>query len=352
MDGGAIRCACRFCGSKCGNDMAALLRNVVLLVPKIRRLWNEHSSLVAEHNALKQQLASSGGGSPFFFYNSSFDAIEIIHRYSVRDLEPDASHLTNFLGVRIDPKFFPGILDGRENTVEPIPIPANWHADIAEWASALRAVDLANGTFRIVEVGCGWGCWLNNTGVAARSRGLKVDLVGIEGDEAHIAFAREALRTNGFSDDEYRIVRGVASPRRSRALFPIVAKAGSNWGSEPIFDASPEQIAAAVQGGTHQVLDALPLSELVEEGSIDLLHIDIQGGECDFVISNFFDINRLVRRLLIGTHSRVIEGKIFDFLLAHGWKLEMERPCVFALSDGRPQIRVDGVQLWCNPGRA
>jgi hypothetical protein len=40
--------------------------------------------------------------------------------------------------------------------VEPIPIPANWHADIAEWAAALRAVDLARGSFTMAELGCGW----------------------------------------------------------------------------------------------------------------------------------------------------------------------------------------------------
>jgi hypothetical protein len=40
--------------------------------------------------------------------------------------------------------------------VEGIPIPANWHADIAEWAAALRAVELAEETFTVVELGCGW----------------------------------------------------------------------------------------------------------------------------------------------------------------------------------------------------
>ena len=65
------------------------------------------------------------------------------------------------------------ILDGRAGEVEDMPIPANWHADIAEWAAALRAVELARGTFSMAELGCGWGCWMNNTGVAARAAGLR-----------------------------------------------------------------------------------------------------------------------------------------------------------------------------------
>ena len=75
--------------------------------------------------------------SPFFHYNSNFDAQEVIRAHAVPDLKPDARYLTNFLGVLIDPKFFPQILQDKAGQVEPIPIPANWHADIAEWAELL-----------------------------------------------------------------------------------------------------------------------------------------------------------------------------------------------------------------------
>ena len=120
--------------------------------------------------------------------------------HAVPDLKPNARYLTNFLGVLIDPKFFPQILDGKAGEVEPIPIPANWHSDIAEWAAALRAVDLSGDTFTVLELGCGWGCWLNNTGVAARRSARKPYLIGIEGDRGHVDFAREACLANGFSE--------------------------------------------------------------------------------------------------------------------------------------------------------
>ena len=87
------------------------------------------------------------------------------------DLPATPGYVTNFLGVRIDPAFAPEALAGKAGTVEPVPIPANWHADIAEWAAALRAVELAGDTFRMIELGCGWGCWMNNTGAAARRAG-------------------------------------------------------------------------------------------------------------------------------------------------------------------------------------
>jgi hypothetical protein len=289
--------------------------------------------------------------SPFFHYNASFDAIDTIQRHARTDLRPDPDYLTNFLGVKIAPRYFPGILDNREGTVEPIPIPANWHADIAEWAFALRSVDMARKSYRIIELGCGWGCWLNNTGAAARNTDLAVELIGIEGDEGHVGFANESLAANGFSRDEFRIIHGVAAPTRSQALFPVVDNPGATWGSEPIFNATPEQIQKAKRTGGYQVLEAYPLADLARGQPIDLLHIDIQGGETDFVKSNFEDIDRHVSRMLIGTHSRMIEGDLMRFLLDKGWTLEMERPCIFDLTDGKPQIRVDGVQGWVHRRR-
>src|SRR5689334_22620519 len=175
-------------------------------------------------------------GSPFVHYNAQFDAQATIERHARHDLRPHPNYLTNFLGVRIDPKFLPQILRGREGQVEPVPIPANWHADIAEWAAALRAVEIADGSFTMAELGCGWGCWMNNTGVAARARGLDVHLIGIEADEAHIAFAREACATNGFDQRDVTLRRGVAGAASGWALFPREEAAGEHWGLEPVFD--------------------------------------------------------------------------------------------------------------------
>jgi len=137
-------------------------------------------------------------------------------------------YLTNFLGVLIDPKFFLSILDGRAGQVEPVPIPANWHADIAEWAAALRAVDLAPGGFTMIELGCGWGCWMNNTGAAARRMGRAVQLIGIEGDMGHIGFAREACEANGFLPSQVTLHHGIAAAETGTALFPRQDGAGSS----------------------------------------------------------------------------------------------------------------------------
>ncbi len=56
-----------------------------------------------------------------------------------------------------------------------------------------------------------------------------------------------------------------------------------------------------------------------------------------------------MKRVLIGTDSRVIEGQLCGHFLGHGWRMEMERPALAPLLNGRPEIRIDGVQMWANP---
>ena len=277
-----------------------------------------------------------------------------MHRHAVPDLQPVPDYLRNFLGVLVDPKILPAALGPRGGQIEAIPIPANWHADIAEWAAALRAVDLARDSFTVIELGCGWGCWMNNTGAAARRTGLEVRLVGIEGDLGHLAFARETCASNGFDPAQVTLHRGVAAGRSGTALFPRQERAGGAWGLEPILGATDEQCRAAAAAESHDSLPMIPLAELAAPfPRVDLLHVDIQGGEATLVSECLPTLNEKVAYLVVGTHSRQIEGSLFDTLLRSGWRLEIERPAILSISSAttvtNPSVTVDGVQGWRNP---
>lgn len=287
-----------------------------------------------------------------FHYYCEFDAIGLMRQFAVPDLVPQDGLITNFLGTRIPPRIHPGILNGLAGKLEGLPMPGNWHADIAEWASALRAVDLARGRFRILELGCGWGCWLVNTGMAARARGLEVDLIGVEGDRTHLVHARETLEIYGFTPDQVRLHHGVAGPKPGKALFPDPKAGTAGWGGEAIFYPDADILARAEADPKVQVLDCLTLGEMAGPDPVDLLHIDIQGAEADYIHGSWDNIARQVRRVLIGTHSRAIEGRLFDQFLRHGWTLEMERPAIAPPRDGAPRIKIDGVQMWANPAFA
>jgi hypothetical protein len=337
-----------------------LFRSVTLCVPQIRRLRDARDTLLDERERLAARLAEyenrptppppASASSPFFHYNSSFDPQEVIRRHAAPNVSAMPGYVTNFLGVRISPKFFPTFLPALAGQVEGVPIPANWHADIAEWGAALRAVDLARRTFTVVELGCGWGCWMNNTGVAARNAGLHPHLIGLEGDEGHVAFAREACTLNGFGPEQVTLFHGIAASSSGVALFPRQQLPGEKWGLEPVFGATEDQRQAAAQSHSHDELPMIALNDIVMlHARVDLLHIDIQGGEADFIAGCLAVMQDKVAYLVVGTHSRQIEGRIMDTLLEAGWLLEIERPAILGLSGGAPYVTVDGVQGWRNP---
>jgi 2-polyprenyl-3-methyl-5-hydroxy-6-metoxy-1,4-benzoquinol methylase len=255
-------------------------------------------------------------GSPFFHYNSCFDALATIKRHARHDLQPHPDYLTNFLGVLIDPKVLPEILNGREGQVEPVPIPANWHADIAEWAAALRAVELADKSFTMAELGCGWGCWMNNTGAAARARGLDVQLIGLDADKRQVALAREACMVNSFAPEDVILRHGTAAPSPGRSLV----------GQAPV-----------------------TLAEIIgDRPRLDLVHIDIEGAEARLVEGTQSILNERVAYLVIGTGSRENEGLLLSCFLGSSWRLEIERPAIITLNPEGPSTTVDGVQGWRN----
>ena len=282
-----------------------------------------------------------------FHYAASFDALAVLSSFNQPGQQPEPGVIRNFLGTRIKPDVYPSVLTAMTGMIEGPPNPGNWHADIAEWAAALRAVDLAQETFRILELGCGWGCWMTNMGVAARSRGLKVELIGIEGEQSHLANARDTLQLNGFSEAQFRLVHGVAAPKPGVAIFPRTTGA-AEWGGEARFFPDRKTLAAAQKSKEVQVLDCHTIADLSGDRPIDLLHIDIQGAEAAFVEGNMEHISRHVRRVLIGTHSRAIEGQLCKWFLSHGWQMEMERPAIVTISNGMPVVHIDGVQMWAN----
>ncbi|PZO05376.1 MAG: FkbM family methyltransferase [Alphaproteobacteria bacterium] len=285
-------------------------------------------------------------------HHSVFDSTAMIQRHEVKDREARPGFLTNFLDVSIDPAVHPEILSHTAGSIEGLPLPANWHADVAEWAATLRAVELSQSTFAMIELGCGWGCWVNCMGKAARRTGRHVDLVGVEADPNFLGYAVEALQRNGFAASDWVLHEGIAAATNGTALFPHADGTAPNWGREPMLDVSDPDIDRAKAEGGFAILDMFSLDRLIDgRDRIDLLHIDIQGGELDLVLKSIDLLNDKVAYMVIGTHSRSIEGKLFDFLMDAGWTLEVERPAILKLFEhgGHPQTIVDGLHGWRNP---
>ncbi|WP_127112543.1 class I SAM-dependent methyltransferase [Shimia sediminis] len=283
-------------------------------------------------------------------YFCDFDAVKVLESFQAEDRSAHPDMVTNFLGTLTPPQVHPSILAPLAGTIEGLPLPGNWHADIAEWASALRSVELAGDTYRIVELDCGWGCWLTNMGVAARSRGLSVELIGIDVNASHLENARVTLEMNGFAGDNVHLHLGIAAPQTGLAAFPVSIEGESDWGGQAVFCPDEQQIEEfRAEPDNWQILNCFTLPQLSGDKPIDLLHIDIQGAECEFVEGNFPALSSHVKRVLIGTHSRSNEGWLFDWFETAGWRLEMDRAVSHAVVSGAAELRINGVQMWANP---
>jgi FkbM family methyltransferase len=286
---------------------------------------------------------------PLWNFHSSFDPIKTVIRHENPSRTSIDGHRVNYIGVAVNvKKFFPSLK--LENIVEPAPLPSNWHADIAEFAAVLRSIEHAGPHYSMIELGCGWGCWMNIAGVAAKRTGRTVSLIGVEGDEGHVAFATEAMATNGFSSDETQLFRGIAAARDGLAFFPKQGQSGKHWGLEPVFGTSEKEAQRLRASRKFDEIKMVPLREIIgNKKEIDLLHIDIQGGEVDFIKESLDVINKYIKYIVVGTHSRSIDGKIIDILLKTDcWELEIERQCLFSIDDGILNTRIDGVQGWRN----
>ena len=307
-------------------------------------LGNLYAALA--ESAEYRQRAGKGPERPF---HQRIDAAAIIRRYEDPQRTARPGHVVNFQGVAINVRFAPEYERWRGLVTE-LPIPCNFHADMSEWAAALRAVDLAQDRFMMIELGCGWGCWMTATAFAARKRGLPLHVAGVEGDPGHCDMAREAFATNGISPSEYTLHQGIAAEKAGTALFPKPDPEGKDWGYEPIFDSRSPAYAQALASGRYDEIKIVPLSLVIgDRARVDLLHVDIQGGEADLVRDCLDLLDRKVAYMVIGTHSRPIEGRLMEMLLGAGWILEIEQPACIDLNPQPPATRADGVQAWRNP---
>jgi hypothetical protein len=288
--------------------------------------------------------------SRFLAYDSAIDAEEIVLRHAVSDLQPHKDLVRNFLGVLMEPSLYPPLLDNLVGKVEQPPIPANWHADVPEWAAVLRAIELSGPEFSILELGSAWGCWMCNAGMAAKRSGRSVRLMGVEAVQEFVDLAKKHLEYNEFSQNEYTLYLGIAAAKSGHVFFPKKEAGAINFGLSPVYDPDKDLYERLLNSGTHDLIKMHPLSEILSDvPRLDLLHIDIQGGEVVFLEENMPEIARKVAYVFVGTHSREIEGKIFENMLSNGFFLEIERPAMLTLNlKGNPVTRYDGVQAWRN----
>jgi FkbM family methyltransferase len=298
--------------------------------------------------------------SPLQTYRGYAEAdVHLLQDFCVPDRRPEPGFIVDFLGVRTRVSSLATPQRASEGVLD-IPVPGDYHAEAIEYVGLLESVVAARRQFVALELGAGWGPWLVAGAKAAQMRGLvTIRLYGVEADPQHFEFMVQHFLDNGLDPGAHHLFKAAVGLERGQARWPKIADAANDWGSRPARvdgGTTNEQDAAYLGGLLNDFIEVevLPVSDILErEERWDLVHIDVQGWErliCEHARAQF---NARVAHLVIGTHSRKLDGDLVDLFHREGWILEHEKPTQFRFMPGAKMLEsmnlADGTQVWRNP---
>ena len=293
---------------------------------------------------------------------------QLLQRFADPEVQGKLGYITDFLGVRTNVEFFPGADARSGEVVRGWPIPTDTvHAQGIEYIIIMEALSGSlSDELCAVEVGAGWGPWTCAAAIIARKLNKRAHLIAAEmlADKVDQIF-RHLRENDVYTDDDQtlevwhegrdcnvKVVRAAISASDGIAYVPRV-QGSLDHGARPS-SASAEVDYRGVPIQTDP-LKAISLTTLIADVPlIDFMHIDVQGYERQVLPGALPLLNERVATLFVGTHSRSIEGELFELMYGAGWQLLREEPCAFNLegSSALPleaRTQMDGAQFWCNP---
>jgi FkbM family methyltransferase len=282
--------------------------------------------------------------------------IAIFDEFINRARKAQPGFIVDFLGGRTRVSSLYDQVQGMSGHVHGVPVPGDYHAEATEWLGLVKTVKSASDSYIAMEWGAGWGPWLIAGGVAARNRGIaNIKLYGVEADPVHFETLRQHYVDNGFDPDEHCLLMAAVGSEAGTARWPKYPDPRNAWGARPVREGD----AADDDYNGNRINDFMDVeiiagSDLLSREPLwDMLHIDIQGWEAEVCAAARQIIDDRVKRVVIGTHSRIVEAQLLTAFHASGWVLEHEKPCRFNYSldrgDFTSMIVADGVQVWRNP---
>jgi FkbM family methyltransferase len=266
-----------------------------------------------------------------------------------RGTVPTEFHV-NFLGVMTRNAYTSGLFTARgwhfppSGLVEPTyPLLDD---EYFEWIDTLEAVLDAKQRFTAIELGAGFGRWLVNAAAAARQQrpDLEVRLIGVEAEPTHFQWMKQHFRDNGLDPEQHQLLEAAIDGADRTCSF-YVGRPDEWWGQSiadprrPITDASVRQVETF---SLKRLLSGLEL--------VDLIDLDIEGAELVVLSSAIDELDRKVKRVHIGTHTREIERGLRALFWQHGWHKKTDAECDQTEPTEWGEIAFqNGVQTWINP---
>lgn len=294
-----------------------------------------------------------------WFPGYSKDDLALLDEFHDPAVIPLPGFVRDFVGGRTRTDLLWNEVRDRDGTVMDLPVPADLFETI-EWIGLLKSVAEARARqrreFAAMELGAGWGPWLVNAANAARLVGI-VDFhfCGVEADPGRFEMMQQHFRDNGLEPAKHDLVLGAVGVTAGTAQWPVIADPQNSGGARPVRDHVASDLAymRGLPGPTREVKIISFADLLRRRVRWDLVHIDIQGWEFEICEAFPQDLCERVAWLVIGTHSRKIEGDLLLMMFEHGWICENEKPCRFVFNRAQQNLEamttIDGTQVWRNP---
>ncbi len=340
-----------------GAGIRARLLSRIATGTRERLRHGEPSSPPEATAAEATQMPSATPGETYAGYSG--DDMWVFDLFTDAHPEPTPGFVTDFLGTRTRTSSLWDSVRTLDGQVMGRPVPHDLF-EAVEWVGLLKAVASAgHGRFAAMELGAGWGPWLVAGARAARLRGIEeVRLLGVEADPGRFALMRQHFVDNDLDPEAHTLICAAVGVEKGHARWPKIADPANAGGARPVREAKGklDQGDKAYMGAMDEFIDVdiVPFGDLLSrEPTWDLVHIDVQGWEAKLCAGCVEPLSARVRWLVIGTHSRLIDGEVIKILHEAGWVLENEKPTRFRFDAAQTSLElmteVDGVQVWRNP---
>lgn len=250
------------------------------------------------------------------------------------------AHLFDFLGVSTSTRYNRAMKPSGRAPGEPFrPGVPSRNEHYFDWIAILTAVSRARGTFRMAELGAGWGPWTVRAATAARRRPeiAATQLVAVEADPSHYDWMHEHFAENGVDphDPHHHLMFGAVAARPGTMRFPRLAEPDVVYGGaarETGDDASTIEVPAVTLDTVLGFFD----------GPLDLMHVDIQSAEYEVLPPWLDRLQDRVKMIMVGTHISLEKHEGLEAAFrAAGWRMVYAFPRHGTVATDFGEIRFD-----------